>query len=72
MAPEVGLLVPPGDPEALAGALISLLSDESRRRELGAAARRRAIEHYAWSGLAQRLVGIYERLVRRRLPSNTV
>jgi phosphatidylinositol alpha-mannosyltransferase len=69
MAPDVGVMVPPGDPDALASALISLLEDESRRRELGTAARRRAIERYAWSALAQRLVGIYERLVGSARPS---
>jgi phosphatidylinositol alpha-mannosyltransferase len=62
MTPEVGLTVPPGDAAALAEALIALLEDEPRRRSFGAAARRHALEHYAWDNLARRLAGIYERL----------
>ncbi len=66
MTPEVGTLVPPGDPAALAGALIDLLTDENRRRKLGEAARKRALERYAWDGLAGRLVRIYEDLLTAR------
>ncbi len=36
-----GLLVPPGDADALAGAIDGLLADRGRRAELGSAARRR-------------------------------
>jgi phosphatidylinositol alpha-mannosyltransferase len=60
MTPETGLLVPPGDPSALAQALIGLLEDEPRRRSFGAAARRIAEERYSWDGIAGRLASIYE------------
>ncbi|HSK15973.1 MAG TPA: glycosyltransferase family 4 protein [Gaiellaceae bacterium] len=60
--PETGILVPPGDPDALAGALLELLGDEERRRRLGAAARK-AAEPYSWDRIAARLLGIYEELV---------
>jgi glycosyltransferase involved in cell wall biosynthesis len=39
---ETGLLVPPGDPEAMATALGRLLADAGLRRRLGAAGRERA------------------------------
>ncbi|HLF49729.1 MAG TPA: glycosyltransferase family 4 protein, partial [Methylomirabilota bacterium] len=38
---ETGLLVPPEDPAALAGAISSLLADPERRRRMGEAGRRR-------------------------------
>jgi glycosyltransferase involved in cell wall biosynthesis len=41
-----GLLVPPGDPEALAAALIELLGRDEARRRMGEAARRRIEESY--------------------------
>jgi len=60
MTPETGVSVPPGDPEALAQAVIGLLEDEPRRQELGAAARELAVERYSWDRVAERLLGIYE------------
>jgi phosphatidylinositol alpha-mannosyltransferase len=57
---ETSLTVPPGDPRALAQAVIALLEDEERRRSLGAAARELALTRYAWPDVARRLAGIYE------------
>jgi phosphatidyl-myo-inositol alpha-mannosyltransferase len=62
MTPEVGLMVPPGDCDALAGALIALLQDEPRRLKLGAAARTRALTRYSWGELSRQLLVIYEDL----------
>jgi phosphatidylinositol alpha-mannosyltransferase len=59
---ETGILVPPGDSEALASAVIELLEDEGRRRALGLAARE-AAEPYSWERIGRRLVEVYERLV---------
>ena len=43
---ETGLLVPPGDPHALAAAMERLLDDPALRRRLGAAGRTRVSEHF--------------------------
>jgi glycosyltransferase involved in cell wall biosynthesis len=68
MTPETGVLVPPGDPGALADAVAALVEDEERRQALGASARRLAIARYSWDDIGRRLVGIYE-LVAGRSPA---
>ena len=62
MTPEAGVLVPPGNPRALAEALVGLLGDEPRRRALGTAARELARERYSWDDIGRRLTQIYELL----------
>ncbi len=62
---ETALSVPPGDPAALAASIESLVADEPRRVAMGAAARRLAIERYAWSDVARRLEVVYESVLDR-------
>lgn len=47
-----GLHVPPGDPQATAGALMELLGDQRLRRKLGCAGQRRARARYSWDRVA--------------------
>jgi phosphatidyl-myo-inositol alpha-mannosyltransferase len=65
MAPELGFAVPPGDPRALADALVELLADEEHRCRFGETARRVAEERYSWDRIARRLLEVYERVVGR-------
>jgi phosphatidyl-myo-inositol alpha-mannosyltransferase len=62
MTDETGVLIPSGDPEALAEAVVGLVSDEPRRERLGASARRLAQERYSWDDIARRLKAMYEEI----------
>jgi glycosyltransferase involved in cell wall biosynthesis len=59
---ETGLLVPPVDADALAGALASLLVDPDRRAALGAAGRRRAREQFSIEAVAARTAALYHEI----------
>jgi phosphatidyl-myo-inositol alpha-mannosyltransferase len=61
--PEASRLVPPNEPDALADAIVDVLSDESRRVEMGRAARAHALENYAWEDIARRLEETYLEVV---------
>ncbi len=63
---ETGLVVPGGDAEALARALIRLLSDPDLRRRLGAAARRRMETEFGIAAVARQLSDLYGRLAAER------
>ncbi|MBA3551785.1 MAG: glycosyltransferase family 4 protein [Actinobacteria bacterium] len=52
---DTGMLVPPGDPRALADAVERVLVDEGLRRKLGSAARERAIRRFSWESAARRI-----------------
>jgi phosphatidyl-myo-inositol alpha-mannosyltransferase len=56
---ETSVAVVPGDAEALVEAVDELLADETRRAEMGEAARALALERYAWDDIAARLERIY-------------
>ena len=59
-----GLLVPPGDPEALAQAVAAVLSDPAMARRLGAAARARA-DAFRWDAVAEQVEAAYRDAIRR-------
>ncbi|MGC5020442.1 glycosyltransferase family 4 protein [Micromonospora sp. DT47] len=54
-----GLLVPPGDPTALADAVAGLAADADLRVAYGAAARR-AVSRRSWTAVGDELIGHYE------------
>lgn len=55
---ESGLLVAPGDPHALAGALARLHADADLRARLGRAARERTLRHHTWDAVAERILAL--------------
>lgn len=57
-----GLLVPPGDEEALAEAIMNLLADPNRRVEMGQYARYLAETRYAWPPIAQQTLAVYHQV----------
>jgi len=62
---DTGLLVPPGDPEALGEAIAELLGEPERARELGRAGRRRALEKFDVRRVAQQVGRIYQEILGR-------
>jgi glycosyltransferase involved in cell wall biosynthesis len=60
---ECAVLVEPGDAEALASAIRGLIESPQDRARLGAAGRRRALEHYSWTSVAQATVQAYEEAI---------
>jgi glycosyltransferase involved in cell wall biosynthesis len=58
-----GLLVPPGDPRAMANAMAALLGDRSRARRLGDAARQSIHERFSMERMASATAQLYEALL---------
>jgi len=56
---ETGVVVPPGDPAALAVALRDLLEDPALRHRLGEAGRRRVAQEFTAARMAARTVALY-------------
>ncbi|MFB7929176.1 glycosyltransferase [Streptomyces sp. NPDC056039] len=59
---ETGIVVPPRDPEALAAALRTLLTDDALADRMGLAGRRRVVEKYDWRVLTERYVELFRSL----------
>jgi glycosyltransferase involved in cell wall biosynthesis len=60
--PEVGVLVPPANSDALAQAINELLGDQSRWMRMSEQARQRAANHYDWLKIAARFVELYQEM----------
>ena len=60
---ESGLIVPPADPAALAGAIEALLKDPARRRELGEGGRHRAQTLYRAERMAEDVARVYREVL---------
>jgi glycosyltransferase involved in cell wall biosynthesis len=60
---ETGLVVPPGDAEALAGALARLAADPALRVQFGDAGRRRVAQEFTAERMAARAVSLYSEVL---------
>jgi glycosyltransferase involved in cell wall biosynthesis len=60
---KTALLVPPGDPGALAGAIGQALDDPALRARLGPAGRERVLERFTWRATAVGTVEQYRKLL---------
>jgi starch synthase len=63
---ETGLLVPPDDPGALAGALNALLADPARACVMGRRGRERAVAEFGWPAIAAQTAALYTTLAGPR------
>ncbi len=70
---RTGLLAEPGNPADLAAKLSDLLSDAGIRETMAKASRARALETFAWPGIAERVEAVYEGIMDRPrdLPQKT-
>lgn len=61
---KTAMLVPVHDPEAMADAILSLLSDPEKSKNM-ARAGLEAVQQYAWPNVRERLFDVYERVLSR-------
>jgi len=60
---ETGLLVPPKNPEALADAIIKLLSDEDLSKNMGENGRKLVEQNYTWENTARMTEKVYRGVI---------
>jgi sulfotransferase family protein/glycosyl transferase family 1 len=67
---RTGLLFPPRDPDALAGAVVQLAKDPGLRATLGSAAAREVRRRWLWPTIVARLQVVYEEALPDRRPDD--
>ena len=60
---ETGILVPPGDPQAVAEAVSLLLDQPDRAREMGARGRRRVLEEFSVDRMVEGNLAVYREML---------
>jgi len=60
---ECGLLVPPGDVEAMAQAILELLTNQTKAQELARRARERFLREYTIDRMGERYLELYEKAI---------
>ncbi len=67
---RTGILVPPGDPDALAEAIKSLLLDPERCRQMGSAASEHIRANFTWERTARETLALYDEVLRREVAAS--
>jgi rhamnosyl/mannosyltransferase len=60
---QTGLVVPPRDPAALGSAILTLLQDKQRRREMGLRGRQRAVSEFSLQTMVDRITSLYNEVL---------
>ena len=60
---DAGILVPPADHHALAGAILRILNNPQQAKEIGRAGYRRVQQHFTWSKAAEKTVAAYREAI---------
>jgi glycosyltransferase involved in cell wall biosynthesis len=68
---ETGVLVPPRDHAAMAGAIVTLLGDQSRRRDMGARGFERVRTRFTVERMVAETAAVYERVAGRPRAAGT-
>ena len=63
MAAEAGLMTPPGDANKLAAAMMELIGDETRRRQMGAIGRKMAVDRFNVDREAAEYEHLYQEVI---------
>lgn len=63
VTPEVGILVPPADAQALSTAVQNILCDPGRWQEMSRCARERAVSQYDWERVACQFIELYQSIL---------
>jgi glycosyltransferase involved in cell wall biosynthesis len=63
---ETGILVPKAAPDHLAAAIVKLLGAPEMAAEMGAAGRRRVVQHYRVEAMARQIEAMYDALLREK------
>jgi len=61
--PDNGTLTPKGDPSMFAAALLSILSDGDRSKEIGRHNRNTAVRRFSWAASATEMLAVYQRVI---------
>jgi glycosyltransferase involved in cell wall biosynthesis len=63
---QTGILFTPGDPRALSKALVTLIKDKQRAKEMGAAGKRLVMEKFQLKTTVQQINNLYYQLLHNR------